>query len=1021
VSSFEVETPILNSPYDEPVEYWQIEDGRPPARALGRRPAGYFYRDPRAPAPEPGDPQRGDWQELELVNLIRRQLAEWRRLGYPGASRTTRDLIDYWRRDGRRHRLFFAQIEAAETIIFLTEGRSDLRQGIDVPPEEVPEGVEAFRRYACKMATGSGKTTVMGMLIAWSVLNKVASRGDARFSDTVLVVCPNVTIRQRLRELDPGEGEASLYRTRDLVPPDLMTSLRRGRVLVKNWHDFERKGMSAGSRVQKNGVAVVERATIKIGARTTTGRGGRYFTEQAFQIAVDQGQFKVVEGRRPAKQEVVVEETRYVESDARLIQRLLGREVGGKQNILVLNDEAHHAYRIRQAQPDAAADAEALDEERDDELAYESTVWVDGLDRIHKHRRINVCVDLSATPYYLARAGEDTNRIFPWVVSDFGLTDAIESGLVKIPQLAVSDPTGKEQAEYFNIWRWIMSNLTAAERGGRRANPKPEAVLRWAYSPIELLAQSWDELREEWERGDEERPPVLILVCKNTRLASVVYEWLAEGQAPDGVPPADVAALKNTADKRYTIRVDSKVVAETEVEGAKNDESRWMRFTLDTVGRREWPRDDQGRPIYPDEFEPLAKKLGRPLHPPGRDVRCIVSVGMLTEGWDCNTVTHIVGLRPFMSQLLCEQVVGRGLRRASYDLTEDGTFSEEVAKILGVPFEVVPFKQTKTGKPPKVRQWHVRAVPEKAEYEIAFPRVEGYQQAIRNRVHVDWGSVAPVAVDPMSIPDEVRVKASLLNNGRPSVYGPGALDTLSLERWRKERRLQEREFEMAAQLTRSYVAQPTCEAPAHVLFPQLLAVVQTFVREKVKVAADEKRIDVFLAPYWGYVIERLVEAIRPDATRGEAPEVPRYERSRVSGSTAHVDFWTAKPVKEVVKSHLNYVVADTRQWEQAAAYHLDGHPRVTAFVKNQGLGFAIPYLHDGQGHDYIPDFVVRLSNGVHLILETKGHDPLEQVKAQAAQRWVDAVNADGSFGEWRYAVVRDMNRVRETVDGVLGP
>jgi type III restriction enzyme len=273
----------------------------------------------------------------------------------------------------------------------------------------------------------------------------------------------------------------------------------------------------------------------------------------------------------------------------------------------------------------------------------------------------------------------------------------------------------------------------------------------------------------------------------------------------------------------------------------------------------------------------------------------------------------------------------------------------------------------------------------------------------------------------MSIPDEVRVKASLLNNGRPSVYGPGALDTLSLERWRKERRLQEREFEMAAQLTRSYVAQPTCEAPAHVLYPQLLAVVQTFVREKVKVAADEKRIDVFLAPYWGYVIERLVEAIRPDATRGEAPEVPRYERSRVSGSTADVDFWTAKPVKEVVKSHLNYVVADTKQWEQAAAYHLDGHPRVTAFVKNQGLGFAIPYLHDGQGHDYIPDFVVRLSNGVHLILETKGHDPLEQVKAQAAQRWVDAVNADGSFGEWRYAVVRDMNRVRETVDGVLGP
>jgi type III restriction enzyme len=1019
VSSFEVETPILNSPYAEPVEYWQIEDGRPPARALGRRPAGYFYRDPKAPPPAPDEPARGSWQELELANLIRTLIAEWRRLGYPGASRTTRDLIDYWRREGRQHRLFFAQVEAAETVIFLTEGRTDLRQGIDVPPEEVPDGVDAFRRYACKMATGAGKTTVMGMLIAWSVLNKVASRGDARFSDVALVVCPNVTIRERLRELDPNEGEASLYRTRDLVPSDLMPSLRRGRVLVKNWHEFERKGMSAGNRVQRNGVAVTERTTVKIGARTTTGHGGRYFTEQAFAIAVGRGQFRVVEDRRPAKQEVLVEETRYVESDARLIQRLLGREVGGKENILVLNDEAHHAYRIRSTQPDPDEAAEALDEERD--FAHESTVWIDGLDRIHKHRRINVCIDLSATPYYLARAGEDTNRIFPWVVCDFGLTDAIESGLVKIPQLAISDPTGKEQAEYFNIWRWIMSQLSAKERGGKRANPNAEAVLKWAHTPIELLAQDWDGLREQWESGDEERPPVLILVCKNTKLAGVVYEWLAGGQAPATVPPADIAALKNEDGTHYTIRVDSKVVAETEAEGARNDESRWMRLTLDTVGKRDWPHDQQGRPLYPDDFEALAKKLGRPLHPPGRDVRCIVSVGMLTEGWDCNTVTHIVGLRPFMSQLLCEQVVGRGLRRASYDVTEEGLFTEEVAKILGVPFEVVPFKQSAGPKPPKARQHHVQALAEKAQYAIEFPRVDGYQQAVRNRLRVDWDSIAPVVVDPMNIPDEVRVKADLLlNKGRPTLYGPGALDSLTLERWRGERRLQEREFELAARLTKEYVDQPACTAPAHVLFPQLLAIVQRFVREKVVVQTPEKRIDAFLAPYWGYTIERLTQALQPDTAAGEAAELPRYEQGRERGSTADVDFWTSKPVREVVKSHLNYVVADTKQWEQAAAYHIDGHARVAAFVKNQSLGFTIPYLHDGQSHDYIPDFVVRLADGVRLILETKGYDELEQVKAQAAQRWVDAVNADGSFGEWRYALVHEMAAIPSLLDEAGG-
>jgi type III restriction enzyme len=1019
MSAYEVEQPILNSPFEEPAEHWLIQEGDAPKREQGRRRAGYFYRDPKAPQPEPGQPARGDWEELQLVNLIRERLAQWRAAGYPGASRTTLDLIRHWRREGREQRLFFAQIEAAETIIFLKEARSDLLQGVDVPPELVPDGVEPFARYACKMATGGGKTTVMAMLAAWSILNKVASRGDARFSDVVLVVCPNLTIRERLGELDPNRDEASIYRTRDLVPKHLMPTLRRGRVLVKNWHEFERKGMSAGAKVQKNGVPETVRSPVKIGPKTTSGRGGRYMTEQALDLALQLGA-RILEDRRPKKQEVVIEETRYVESDSRLMQRLLGREVGGKQNILVLNDEAHHAYRIRQeATETAEEDAEWTDEERADELAYESTVWIDGLDRIHKNRRTNFCVDLSATPYYLARAGEDTNRIFPWVVSDFGLTDAIESGLVKIPQLAHSDPSGEEQAAYFNIWRWIMSKLTAAERGGKRANAKPEAVLRYAEHPIRLLALAWEELRSEWEQeGDDERPPVFILVCKNTKLAGVIYDWLAEGKAPAGIQPADLSELRNDDGKRVTIRVDSKVVSETEVEGAKNDESRWMRFMLDTVGKRDWTRDDQGRSIYPEGFEELARKLERPLHPPGRDVRCIVSVGMLTEGWDCNTVTHIVGLRPFMSQLLCEQVVGRGLRRRSYDLTEDGKFEEEVAKILGVPFEVVPFKQRTGARPPRRPQHHVHALPEKDRFGITFPRVEGYQQAIRNRVTVDWSKIAPVAVDPMKIPDQVRLKGTLLSKGRPSFSEPGEAATLTLDAWRAATRLQQQEFEMAAALTKHYAGQDKCEAPAHVLFPQLLEIVKRFVREKVHVDSPEKRTDVFLAPYWGFAIERLTEELHPDTSDGEAPEVPRYEAGdRRAGSTADVDFWTSKKVRDVQKSHLNYVVQDSK-WEQSAAYHVDQHPRVTAFVKNQGLGFAIPYLHNGQLHNYVPDFIVRLDNGVHIVLETKGHDPLEDVKTQAAERWVRAVNAEGSFGEWRYAIAHDMNAIPGVLDAL---
>jgi len=146
-----------------------------------------------------------------------------------------------------------------------------------------------------------------------------------------------------------------------------------------------------------------------------------------------------------------------------------------------------------------------------------------------------------------------------------------------------------------------------------------------------------------------------------------------------------------------SLSASTPVVEETDSGAAKADEVAWMRATLDTVGKLDWTHDGQGRPIYPVGFEALAEKLGRPLHPPGRDIRCIVSVGMLTEGWDCNTVTHIVGLRPFMSQLLCEQVVGRGLRRTNYDVRADGKLEEEVAKVFGVPFEVIPFKENASG------------------------------------------------------------------------------------------------------------------------------------------------------------------------------------------------------------------------------------------------------------------------------------------------------------------------------------
>ena len=941
----EVDRPIINDPYEEPTQYYEIIPGAPPVLKQGRRPAEYYYRPPaRKPGEDPtGDPGRRE--ELVLVNELRRRVKEWRAQGYPGVTRPDRELD---------RRLFFCQREAAETIIFLVEARADLRQGLEIPRDEPGEegkakGYTGFVRYACKMATGTGKTTVMAMLAAWSILNKVNSRNDGRFSDVVLVICPNVTIRDRLGELDPNLGEKSIYRTRDLVPPGLMEQLRKGFVIVTNWHVLEPQ---AGNQVNGESARVVDRGP---------------------------------------------------ESDTALVQRVLGRHVGGKRNILVMNDEAHHAYRLGKGSNGEDEDGE--DEEEKDEERKEATVWVEGLDKIHKVRGINFCVDLSATPYYLNNTGNDPGRPFPWVVSDFSLIDAIESGLVKIPQLPVQDSTGEIIPAYFNVWKWILEKkLTSAEKGGRRGQISPKAVLKYAQVPIAQLAGLWRETFQEWQKDPQTHPtpPVFIIVCRDTSLAKVIYDWVANGE---GGTVKLIEEFLNRDGKRYTERVDSKVAAEISSGKTKSAEARRLRYVLETVGRTAWPG---GKP--PAEWMALAEQLGvDPYIPPGRDVRCIISVAMLTEGWDARTVTHIVGLRPFESQLLCEQVVGRGLRRSQY---QDLSIEEE-AKVYGVPFEIIPFKAPPRGPaPPPPKTHHVFALPERAELEIRFPRVESYAYAIRSRIAVDWESVPRLIMDPLDVPPDVLVKAlAWTATDRPTLFGPGKTDMVSMDAWRRGHRRQELEYELARTLTKRYAGTPTCEVPPHVLFPQMLRLVRRFLAEKVEARGGYDLLDAFLNPYYGWIIETLTQSIRPDAESGEAPEMPVYEAQRGPGSTKDVDFYTSRETRDVTKSHLNAVVLDTKTWEQSAAFYLETNDSVISFAKNAGLGFAIPYLHNGQYHEYMPDFLVRLqaegSEIGTLILETKGYDKLAEVKRAAALRWVAAVNADGQYGRWAYRMINE--------------
>lgn len=1012
----EVESPIINSPFEEPKCHWKIEKAKPPYKAEGRRRASYFYRVPEHAGrgrasrdqAELFESQAGEEVELEIVNAVRGRVKDWRAgvhsggVAYDGASSVTRELLDLWHSDQRMQRLFFAQIEAAETIIFLVEAKDVYRKGLPEIPKDEPgleakaAGVRAFLRYACKMATGSGKTTVMGMLAAWSILNRVASPRDDRFSDTILIVCPNVTIRERLQELDPALGDLSLYRTRQLVPPHRMEELRRGEVVIANWHRLAKKEINSvngdSAKVVKTGEPV-----------------------------------EVVKNAGKANESV---ETKYFESDQawfKRIRRELGSSKGRSPHWLIFNDEAHHAYR----RGDTATE-ESLDEDKDlaKKNAREATIWIEGLDRINKlaggnrRRGINLCVDLSATPFYIQGSGNEVGKPFPWVVSDFGLLDAIESGLVKIPQLPARDVSGSEEAAYFNIWRWVQAK---AKEDGLGANITPEIVMNYASAPINLLAQEWHERFLDWEQYSKQQqkhpvPPVFIVVCRDTAVAKEVHDWLANGNDSYGVSPA---WFRNAPGQEVTVRIDSKVMEDIE-EGGSKDETKRIRFILDTVGKPEWP---SGK--IPEDWSELVRKHNDKVAsddndgslkwideriPPGRDVRCIVSVAMLAEGWDANTVTHIVGLRPFGSQLLCEQVIGRALRRKSYALDEETQmFAEETAKVFGVPFELIPFKVKPVGpQPPQPDPNHIYSVPEKAEYAITFPIVTGYHQSGQFDVHIDWSKVAKVTIDPMKIPQVVELTPLTTPDGTLAAFGPGERPILSLKDWRARFRDQQVAFRLARGVCDRWLSDNGAEAiPVQQLFPKIAFAAKRFLIEKLDRKGDSRPCDVLLVgEYMKVAIGSLLEAIKKGSTtsKGKVAIIPQGAAGR--GSTLYIDFHTTKPIYPVTRCHLNAMVADTKKWEQSAAFLLDSHPGVKRWVKNDRLGFKIPYRHRGLMSHYVPDFIVVTDRDENVIVEIKGQVTDDaDTKVKAAERWVEAVNRLGSYGTYKYLLVEDPGRL----------
>jgi type III restriction enzyme len=432
-----------------------------------------------------------------------------------------------------------------------------------------------------------------------------------------------------------------------------------------------------------------------------------------------------------------------------------------EEPLMVLNDEGHHAYRPAPVGEEVRLTAE---EKADRE---EATVWVSGLDKINSACGIGICVDMSATPFYIHGSGYPEGSPFPWIVSDFSLVDAIESGITKIPRLPAIDNTGRPDPKYFKLWEHITRDLKAGEKlnGGK---PKPEVVYRKAEDALLTLAGEWKQKFDQVTSsapGQDRTPPVMIVVCDNTDIAKHFYraisgEELIEADLPDDDDDDDDEAPKRTkkkpkAQKHYgaglqgfpelwnhkgaevTLRIDSNLLAAAESEDPK-------------ATRKE----------AAEELRRIVSTVGRPGEA-GEHIRCVVSVNMLSEGWDANNVTHILGLRAFHSQLLCEQVVGRGLRRMDYTPDpETGFLTPEYVDIFGVPFSLIPFKGRQPGGSPPLEdrpKHEIVALPERKAFEIRFPIVEGYVVSLqRNIVTCDVGNVERTTLDPWTTPSSVH-------------------------------------------------------------------------------------------------------------------------------------------------------------------------------------------------------------------------------------------------------------------------
>ncbi len=915
---------IINSPHEEPKHHWFYDrENRDFSIKNGRRPAGYVMATPNSQAFD--DP--GIFVEIDIVNKIRPRVKAWRESVYPGVTGITKRLLEHWQEPDERkdRRFFFCQLEAIETLIWLTEASAADKVGIDIQGDG-----GAFERWCSKMATGSGKTIIMSMIIAWNFLNKVTNPTDARFSKYALVVAPGLTVKSRLQVLHPSNSE-NYYEEFNIVPAYLMDKLRQGKIIIQNWHTLS------------------------------------WDSQDKIDAKIEKGHLRSVDKRQRIE----------ISGEAYVKQVLC--DMANARNIIVLNDEAHHAWRVN---PEAVGKYKRTGSDKDS--AEEATIWVGGLDKIHKQRGILRCFDLSATPFSPSGKKAAEESLFSWIVSDFGLNDAIESGLVKTPRVVVRDDSKRTKELKSRLYHIYMDDEVKNDisRRADETEPLPDLLVNAYY----LLGKDWLEAKKNWEKAGHRVPPVMITVANRTETSSrIKYAFnhnkilISELCDHDKILQIDSKVLETAEAETETVEIvveaddDS---GENKPKLTKKQQAEFLRRTVDTVGK---------------------------VHQPGEQIQNVISVGMLSEGWDAKTVTHIMGLRAFSSQLLCEQVIGRGLRRVSYDVGEDGLFEAEYVNIFGVPFAFLPHEGGDgPPPPPPPPKTKIEPVQEKAEHEISWPNIVRIDHVFKTKLSLAWDKVRTLEIDPCESITEAELAAIIAGKPNAKVHS-----AIGLEQIAEDTRVQTIVFRIASTIYNSE-KRPDWKGSKEIFLAQVVRLVEEFIEsDKIKIGndlfhQDDSKRKILVILNMNKIIQHIWSEIRAENTD---KLTPIFDAEKPIRSTSDVRAWsTSKPCEWTEKSHISHCVYDSG-WEASEAYFMDKSDLVSSFVKNDHLGFFIIYNHKGVIRKYYPDFMIRLVNGEYLILEVKGVDSQQnKTKREYLNEWVKAVNSHGGFGKWHWTV-----------------